>query len=184
MTTTNVNETVHGSNVAKDHDAKVRPADTPVPAAAQRMRLGQLAPDFHQAMVALDAAAAKGLDPAVSELIRLRASQVNGCAFCVDMHGHDARALGIPEQKVLAVTAWRETPFFTGRERAALALTEAVTRLGEHGVPDDVYDEAAHVFGEDELARVVAMAVTINAWNRIGVATRMSPAVRHDHRGV
>lgn len=158
-----------------------RTTDATVPAPARRMPLPQLAPDFYEAMIALDTAAAKGLDPDVNELIRLRASQINGCAYCVDKHAHDARANGMSEQKVLAVAVWRETPFFTARERAALALAEAITRLGDHGVPDAVYDQAAAVFAEDELARVVAMAVTINAWNRIGVTTRLSPAVRHDH---
>lgn len=150
-----------------------------VPAPEQRMSLPKLAPDVHEAMLALDKAAADGLDPAVSELVRIRASQMNGCAFCVDMHTRDARKLGLSEQKVYGITVWRETPFFTARERAALALAEAVTEISDHGVPDEVYDEAARLFDQDELARLVAMAVTINAWNRIGVTTRLHPV----HRG-
>ncbi|MCM2421167.1 carboxymuconolactone decarboxylase family protein [Streptomyces sp. RKAG293] len=128
--------------------------------------------------MALNKAAAHGLDPVVAELVKIRASQLNGCAFCLDMHTHDASKLGLSEQKLHGIGVWRETPFFTARERAALALSEAVTRLGEHGVPDDVFDEAARQFDEAELARLIAMCITINAWNRIGVTTRLSPAAR------
>ncbi len=152
--------------------------DVTVPAPKQRMSLPKLAPDVYEAMLALDKAASTGLDPAVGELVRIRASQINGCAFCIDMHTRDARELGLSEQKIHGVTAWRDTPFFTARERAALALAEAVTKLGDHGVPDEVYDEAARLFEQDELARLVAMTVTINAWNRIGVTTRLHPAHR------
>ncbi|MBY8880436.1 carboxymuconolactone decarboxylase family protein [Actinacidiphila acidipaludis] len=154
------------------------PADAPVPAPAPRINLMDNAPDFYQAMFALDKAAAKGLDPVVRELVRVRVSQLNGCAYCVDKHSADARALGLSEQKLYGVTVWRETPFFTARERAALALAEAVTGLGAHGVPDGVYDEAAALFDEKELPRLIAMCVTMNAWNRIGVTCRMSPATR------
>ncbi|MDF2257893.1 carboxymuconolactone decarboxylase family protein [Streptantibioticus ferralitis] len=157
----------------------VNPAEALVPAPAPRIALGKLVPDFYKAMVALDRAASDGLDPDVRELIKIRASQLNGCAYCLDMHTRDARSQGMSEQKVIGVAVWRDTPFFTARERAALALTEAVTRLGEHGVPDEVYDEAAGLFDERELSRVLAMAITINAWNRIGVATRLTPAHRH-----
>ena len=153
-----------------------------IPAPAQRLVLGKAAPDFYRTMIALDAAAAAGLDPVVVELIKLRASQINGCAYCLDMHTHDARKLGIGEQKLTGVAVWRETPFFTARERAALALTEAVTRLGDHGVSNEVYDAAARVFSAEELPRVIAMAVTINAWNRIAITTRASPALRPDGR--
>ncbi|MCM2426632.1 carboxymuconolactone decarboxylase family protein [Streptomyces sp. RKAG337] len=151
---------------------------TPVPAPAQRINLMKAAPDVYEAIVALNKAAAHGLDPVVAELVKIRASQLNGCAFCLDMHTHDASKLGLSEQKLHGIGVWRETPFFTARERAALALSEAVTRLGEHGVPDDVFDEAARQFDEAELARLIAMCITINAWNRIGVTTRLSPAAR------
>ncbi|MFF7156620.1 carboxymuconolactone decarboxylase family protein [Streptomyces sp. NPDC008139] len=149
-----------------------------VPAPARRIDLNDKAPDFYAAMAALDKAAARGLDPAVRELVRVRVSQLNGCAYCVDKHSADARALGITEQKLYGVTVWRETPFFTARERAALALAEAVTHLGDHGVPDATFDEAARLFDADEFPRLLAMCVTMNAWNRIGVSCRMSPAVR------
>lgn len=153
-------------------------ATTTVAAPARRIDLMDQAPDFYQAMFALDKAAAAGLDPAVRELVRIRVSQLNGCAYCVDKHSADARALGLSEQKLYGVTVWRETPFFTARERAALDLAEAVTHLGGHGVPDGVYDEAARLFDAAELPRLIAMCVTMNAWNRIGVTCRMSPAVR------
>ncbi|MFE2425487.1 carboxymuconolactone decarboxylase family protein [Streptomyces sp. NPDC059373] len=116
--------------------------------------------------------------PAVAELVKIRSSQLNGCAFCLDMHSADARKLGLSEQKLYAVAVWREAPFFTDRERAALALAEAVTLLGDHGVPDPTYAEAARLFDADELPRLLAMCVTINAWNRIGVSTRLTPALR------
>lgn len=154
--------------------------DDLVPAHAPRMVLGKTAPDFYKAMMALDAAAAGGLDPVIKELVRARASQLNGCAYCVDQHLNDAGKLGLTQQKLNGLTVWWETPFFTVRERAALALAEAMTRLGERGVPDEVYDEAARVFDEEELPRLIAMCVTINAWNRIGVTTRMSPVARPD----
>jgi AhpD family alkylhydroperoxidase len=153
--------------------------DALVPAPPVRINLGRHAPDFYKAMLALDKAAATGLDPVVAELVKIRSSQLNGCAYCVDKHIHDARGMGVAEQKIHGITVWRETPFFTARERAALDLAEAVTRLGDHGVADAVYDEAARVFDEAELTRLIAMCVTINAWNRIGVTTRMSPAHRH-----
>jgi AhpD family alkylhydroperoxidase len=155
-----------------------RATDT-VPAPARRIDLGDKAPDFYRAMHALDQAASAGLDPVVRELVRVRASQLNGCAFCVDQHSVDVRGLGVSEQKLYGLAVWRETPFFTARERAALALVEAVTELGPHGVPDAVYDEAAARFDADELPRLIAMCVTMNAWNRIGVTTRMSPRTRN-----
>ncbi|MFI9099738.1 carboxymuconolactone decarboxylase family protein [Streptomyces fildesensis] len=151
---------------------------TLVPAPAQRINLMKAAPDVYEAILALNKAAAHGLDPVVAELVKIRSSQLNGCAYCLDMHTHDASRLGLSEQKLHGIGAWRETPFFTARERAALALSEAVTRLGEHGVPDDVFDEAARQFDEAELARLIAMCITINAWNRVGVTTRLSPAAR------
>ncbi|MEW2519694.1 carboxymuconolactone decarboxylase family protein [Actinacidiphila alni] len=160
-------------------DATAATTDAPVPAPAPRINLREKAPDFYAAMGALDKAAAAGLDPVVRELVRIRVSQLNGCAYCVDKHSADARALGLTEQKIIGLTVWRETPFFTARERAALALAEAVTRLGDHGVPDAAYDEAAALFDAEEFPRLLAMCVTMNAWNRIGVTCRLSPALRH-----
>jgi AhpD family alkylhydroperoxidase len=151
---------------------------TLVPAHPQRMALGKTAPAFYRAMNALDEASDDAVDPMLAELIRVRASQLNGCAYCVDTHNRDARTKGEREHRLYALAAWRETPFFTVQERAALALTEAVTLLAGPGVPDEVWDEAAEVFSATELGGIVALIVTINAWNAIGVTTRMSPAPR------
>jgi AhpD family alkylhydroperoxidase len=132
---------------------------------------------FSRAMAHLDRAATKELDrvdfdPRLRELVRIRASQLNGCAYCIDMHTKDARAVGETEQRLYALPAWRETPFFTGRERAALGFTEAVTLLASTHVPDAAYQEVAAAFSEDEVAALVSLIVTINAWNAIGVSTR------------
>ncbi len=137
-----------------------------------RMDFDSQAPRFSKAMNTLDAASRHGdLDKRLAELVRLRASQLNGCAYCVDMHSKDARAAGETEQRIYAVPVWRETPFFTEAERAALALTEAVTVLTDGHVPDEVYATAAKHFDEPRLAQLIAILVTINAWNRIGVTT-------------
>jgi AhpD family alkylhydroperoxidase len=136
-----------------------------------RLVLHRISPELYDAMMSLSTAAARDIDPALGELIKIRASQLNRCAFCLDMHTRDARTHGVSEQKLDVLAAWTEAgELFDDRERAALALTEAVTRLGEHGVPDAVYDAAAQVFSDRELGQVIAMAVTINAWNRINVA--------------
>jgi AhpD family alkylhydroperoxidase len=132
---------------------------------------------FYKAMTHLDNAATKELDrvdfdPRLRELVRLRASQINGCAYCIDTHSKDARAIGETEQRLYAVVAWRETPFFTERERAALAFTEAVTLLADDHVPAEVYDEVAAHFSPDEVAALLSLIVTINAWNALAVSTR------------
>ena len=111
-------------------------------------------------------------DPRLRELVRIRASQINGCAYCIDMHTRDARAVGETEQRLYALPAWRETPFFTGRERAALAFTESVTLLADGHVPATAYDAVAAEFSPDEVAALVSLIVTINAWNAISVSTR------------
>jgi AhpD family alkylhydroperoxidase len=113
-----------------------------------------------------------GLSPTTQELVRLRASQINGCAYCVDMHTKDARAIGETEQRLYALAAWRETPFFTSRERAALSFTETVTRLAGTHVPDAAYDELAAEFTAPEVAALLGLIVTINAWNALSVASR------------
>lgn len=140
------------------------------------MALFQQAPDVYGAMVALNKAAAVGLDPMLAELVKIRASIINGCAYCIDMHTTEALQGGESQHRIFVLPAWRETPFFTAKERAALALTEAVTLLTEGHVPDAVYDEAARHFEQEELAKLLAMITVINAWNRFAVATRMSPA--------
>jgi AhpD family alkylhydroperoxidase len=137
-----------------------------------RLDFDQLAPRFSAAMNRLDAAAGEGLDPRLRELVRLHASTINGCAYCVDMHSKDARAAGETEQRLYSLGAWREAPWFTPAERAALALTEAVTVIHRDHVPAAVVEEASHHFEPEALAQLVALLVTINAWNRIGVTTR------------
>ena len=135
------------------------------------------APAFARALAHLDNAATKQLDEVnfdhrLRELVRIRASQLNGCAYCIDMHAKDARAIGETEQRIYALPAWRETPFFTARERAALAFTESVTLLASTHVPDADYAAVAAEFSPAEVGALVALIVAINAWNRIGVATR------------
>jgi AhpD family alkylhydroperoxidase len=143
-----------------------------------RMNLAELEPAAYEAMVGLERYLARSALPkSLLELVKLRASQINGCAFCVDMHSADAKARGESDERLHAVAVWQDAPFFTERERAALALTEAATRLSEGGdrVPDEVWQRAAKHFDEHELAQLVMAIATINAWNRIGVATRMVP---------
>jgi AhpD family alkylhydroperoxidase len=134
------------------------------------------AADFMRAMGHLDRTATKQLDkvefdPLLRELVRIRASQINGCTYCIDMHTKDARAQGENEQRIYALSAWRETPFFTGRERAALAFTESVTLLARDHVPDEAYEAVAAHFSDDEVAALIGLIVAINAWNAIGVST-------------
>ena len=122
-----------------------------------------------------------GIEHSLLELIKIRASQLNGCAFCLDMHTIDARAAGETEQRLYLLDAWREAPFYSGRERAALAWTEAVTLVSETHVPDDVYDEACRHFSEEELVNLTWAVVTINGWNRVAIAFRAQPG-RHQAR--
>jgi AhpD family alkylhydroperoxidase len=145
-----------------------------------RVALKKITPDVSGAMGALHAAAVTAamdakVEPELLELIRIRASQINGCAFCLDMHTKDARAQGETEQRLYALSAWRETPFYTERERAGLALTEAVTLVHDGQVPDEVYAAAANVFDEQQIAAIIWAATVINAYNRIAIATRMVP---------
>lgn len=125
-----------------------------------------------QAMLKLSSEAAAALDHRLAELVKIRASQMNGCAYCIDMHTKDARAAGETEQRIYALSAWRETPFFSERERAALEWTEAVTRVGDTHVPDEVYVQASEHFNEDELVALTFSVVVINCWNRLAVSFR------------
>ncbi|MEV1294182.1 carboxymuconolactone decarboxylase family protein [Pseudonocardia sp. NPDC049635] len=133
-------------------------------------------PDSYRALLALEGSTRDDsvLTREIQELVRLRASQINGCGFCVDMHSHDALEAGESTERLLAVAAWREAPYFTREERAALALAEAVTRLADRPdpVPDEVWDAAAAVFDERALTLLVTTIATINAWNRVAVTTR------------
>ncbi|MFG3437628.1 carboxymuconolactone decarboxylase family protein [Nonomuraea sp. NPDC047897] len=142
----------------------------------ERLNLGDLAADAYRAMAGLDRyVAASALPAPLLELVRLRASQINGCVYCVDMHSSDAKRAGESDARLHAVSVWREAPFFTPQERAALAFTEAATRLSTHDVTDEIWREAAEHFDEAGLAALVVAVATINAWNRMGVATRMTP---------
>ncbi|WP_037283316.1 carboxymuconolactone decarboxylase family protein [Saccharibacillus sacchari] len=142
----------------------------------QRMNMQQVLPDVYKKMMELEMEIkATGIDPTILELVKIRASQMNGCAFCLNMHTQDARKLGETEQRIYVLHAWREAPFFNDEERAALALAEAVTRLDGHGVPDGVYDEAIRQFGREGTAKLIMALVAINGWNRIAVSTRLMP---------
>jgi len=126
-----------------------------------------------QAMLALSGAVGTaGLEPSLLELVRLRASQINHCAYCIDMHTKDARAQGETEQRLYVLSAWREAPFYSERERAALEWTEAVTRVGDTQVPDDVFERARQHFDEAELVALTFAVVVINSWNRLAVSFR------------
>ena len=125
-----------------------------------------------KALFALANETAAKLEPSLFELIKIRASQINGCAYCIDMHTKDARAAGETEQRIYALNAWRETPFFSNRERAALEWTEAVTRLGDTHAPDEIYQRVAAEFGEAELVALTFGVIVINSWNRLAVSFR------------
>jgi AhpD family alkylhydroperoxidase len=137
-----------------------------------------LAPDAYDAVFALARVAAKaGIDQQLLELIKLRASQINGCAFCVQYHILQIESLGIPADKLNLVVVWREAPLFSARERAALAWTEALTRVSD-GVSDEVYAQASAEFSEQELAYLTSAIASINVWNRLGVGYRWTPPAR------
>ncbi len=138
-----------------------------------RLNYSTAAPKAMHAMLALEKHIHEsGLESSLIELVKMRASYINGCAYCVDMHSKDARSEGETEQRLYAVPVWRETPFFTPRERAALAWTEAVTLIGEHGVSDELYAEAREQFTESELVELTMVVITIGGWNRLAVSFR------------
>ncbi|MEU6761450.1 carboxymuconolactone decarboxylase family protein [Streptomyces sp. NPDC046853] len=141
-----------------------------------RLDWHQLAPEVFKAMVRLDAAARKGVDPVILELVKIRASQINHCALCVDMHSKDALAAGESVERIIQLSAWEESQhFYTAKEVAAIELTEAITVLTDGFVPDEVYEKAAALFEEQELTQLIAAITVINAWNRFGVSTRQVP---------
>ena len=139
-----------------------------------RMDIGGAAPHLHRALVALGNEVE--LSPRLRELVNLRVSVLNGCAYCIDMHTKTARRANESEQRLYAVAAWHEAPFFDDKERAALALADAVTLISDEHVPREVWDEARAHFEPDELAQLVWAITVINAWNRIAITTRMLPA--------
>jgi AhpD family alkylhydroperoxidase len=134
------------------------------------------APEVYRAMLALESAVkATGLEGNLLDLVKLRASQINGCAFCIDMHSKDLRAAGESEERLFVLDAWREAPFYSDRERAALAWTEAVTLVAQSHVPEEVYEQTRQHFTDDELAKLTLAIVAINGWNRFGIAFRAAP---------
>jgi AhpD family alkylhydroperoxidase len=141
-----------------------------------RMNFYQAAPDTMKALMALETQiASSGLEQSLMELVKTRASQINGCAFCINMHTQDARKRGETEQRLYLLNAWREAPVYTDRERAALAWTEAVTLISQTHAPDDVYNEVRAHFSEAETVNLTALIGAINSWNRIAIAFRAVP---------
>jgi len=139
----------------------------------QRMDYASASPTALQAMLKLESFARhSGIEANLRELIKLRASLINGCAYCVDMHWKDARAAGETEQRLYGVATWHEVPYFTERERAALAWTDALTRIADTHAPDDVYDHVRQHFDEESLMNLTVLICTINAWNRIAIGFR------------
>ncbi|CAH1056406.1 carboxymuconolactone decarboxylase family protein [Paenibacillus pseudetheri] len=142
----------------------------------QRMDLAGEIPAAYKAMMGLESfVQSTGMEKSLLELIKIRASQINGCAFCIDMHTKDARKAGVSEQRIYMLNAWREAPFYSDEERAVLALTESVTLVTQGHVPDDIYSEAERHFDTKRLGEIIMAIVTINAWNRIAITTRMMP---------
>ncbi len=139
----------------------------------QRLPYPRIAPAAFRAMVGLEQYVAQSsIEKPLRELVKLRASQINGCAYCIDMHWKDARAAGETEQRLYGLSAWEESSYYTDRERAALAWTEAVTRVADTRVPDDVYDRLRSHFSEKEIVDLTWALAAINAWNRVAVAMR------------
>jgi len=142
----------------------------------ERLNYVEAAPNGYRAMAALNRYVEDcGLEPLLMELVRMRASQINGCAYCLDMHSKDARALGESEQRLYALNAWRETPFYSERERAALRWTEELTLIGPERVPDAAYEEACQHFSPEELVNLTLAIVVINGWNRLSIGFRSQP---------
>jgi AhpD family alkylhydroperoxidase len=144
-----------------------------------RLNPYQAAPDTLKALMALETEVqGSGLEQSLIELVKTRASQINGCAFCINMHTQHARKHGETEQRLYLLDAWRESPVYSDRERAALAWTEAVTRISETHAPDGVYEEVRAQFSEAETVNLTMLIATINAWNRIAISFRLVPPVR------
>ncbi|WP_263983888.1 carboxymuconolactone decarboxylase family protein [Streptomyces sp. HPF1205] len=177
MSTETAQNPAENSASASEHASASAPARAAAPVVPPvRLAVDKLAPHINRAMNALDAASRETvLEGSLLELVRARASQLNGCAYCVDSHTADARAAGETERRLYALPVWRETPFFTGRERAALELTEAATRLTDGHVDDEVFARAAAEFDDRELAELIWTITVINAWNRLGAVARPWP---------
>jgi AhpD family alkylhydroperoxidase len=144
----------------------------------ERLDYASAAPDGVKAMHGLESYIRQsGLEPSLRELVKIRASQINGCAYCLDMHSKDARALGESEQRLYLLDAWRESPFYTERERAALLWTEEITLVGETHASDAAYDAVRRHFSDEELVNLTLAIVAINGWNRLSIAFRSQPGV-------
>jgi AhpD family alkylhydroperoxidase len=149
----------------------------------KRLMLKVVDPEAYNAVLGIERYVRSGpMERALTELVKLRASQLNGCAFCLDMHAGEARAAGVEQRRLDILSRWREAPsYFSDRAQAALALTESVTRIGEAGVPDDVWERVARVFDEREIVRLLMAICAINVWNRIAVSTRQAlPGQDHE----
>lgn len=145
-----------------------------------RLNFKKLVPAAYRAMLALESYVHEtGLEPSLLELVKMRSSQINGCAYCLDMHSKDARAAGETEQRLYLLNAWREAPFYSERERAALGWTEAVTLVNETHVPDEAYESARVHFSEEELINLTMAIVAINGWNRLEISFRGIPGTYH-----
>jgi AhpD family alkylhydroperoxidase len=144
-----------------------------------RLLMGKVQPDAYKAMSALDAyIKTTDIDLLHREMIKIRASQINGCAYCVNKHTQDARKLGETEQRIYLMSVWREAPnVFSEEEQLILAITEEITLIHQHGLSDELYDKAIATFGEVKTAQIIMAVITINAWNRIGVSLHMHPAI-------
>lgn len=142
----------------------------------ERFILKDVQPEAHKAMQALEKyLSAVDIAPLHKELIKIRASQINGCAFCIDLHAKDARRLGETEERIYLLNAWREAPHFNDEERIMLAMTEEITLISQHGLTDDTYAKAIAAFGLQKTAQLIIAITTINAWNRIGISSRRTP---------
>lgn len=142
----------------------------------QRLSMKEAEPRMYKAMaVAENQMAAFDIDKKLAELIKIRVSQINGCGFCLDMHTRDAKKLGETDQRLFTVCAWREVPFFTHAEQAALELAEEATHISKHGISDKVYERVIHYFGETQFAQLIFIINTINSWNRIAIASHLMP---------
>jgi AhpD family alkylhydroperoxidase len=149
-----------------------------------RLEPEKVSPAAYKALLGLEMFVRKQarLEPALIQLVKMRASQINGCAYCIDTHSKDARAEGETEQRLYALSAWEETPFFTDRERAALALTEAITSIKEGHVPEAVYERVKKSFSQEELVNLTLAIITINGWNRLAITFRSVPGEYHAGR--
>lgn len=139
-----------------------------------RMSIKRIEPRIYEALRAADKQIdAFSIDPILKGLIKIRASQINGCGYCINLHTKEARKAGEPEQRIYALSAWWETPFFSEEEQIVLKLTEQVTHISRQGISDDVYNNALALFGEQKLAQLIFAIITINSWNRIAITTHM-----------